>query len=305
MKTRTRTNVRPSRRHQSCEHSLESLEARTLLSNVTAEFQNGDLRISGDGNDNSVEITQTPSGFIVRGLDGTGINGRPPNGGSFLATNEPVDDVHVSFAAGGDNSILLIDLDIEDDLIVRGGDGRDAVGVVAGRVGDDVKIKTQNGNDLALVQLLSADIVNINTGNGRDKAVVLGVPNESIVNKMTIKTGNGSDEVLVAGYTTNGNVSINTGSGNDAVFMQDLQLNRGMKVSMSSGDDDFYMTTSRVVGRASVNGGNGVDHAQLFVNPIQSYNERSIEGNVVADASDRISDLVFCALNGFPDGDPE
>ena len=290
--------VKPSsrrRRLAATQHEAEHLEVRALLSNVTAVIRNRDLRITGDSDNNAVQITQTPSGFIVRGLEQTTINGGGLNSGVFLSTNQPTDDVNISFAAGGNNLVRLIDLDVEDDLIVRGGQQVDAIAVVNGTIGDDVRIRTQGGSDLVLVQVNTVDSVNINTGHGDDKVAVAGTPATASVNNaraVSVNTGRGNDELIVEGFDVSNNFNISTGSDNDAIFVRGSQLNGDLRVRMSSGDDDFFITGSRVSGRASVNGGSGVDHAQLFINPLVDYAPSNIEGNVVADVDERIDDLA-------------
>lgn len=284
------------RRPAASQQEAECLEIRTLLSNVTAVIQNRDLRITGDSNDNAVQITQTPSGFIVRGLEQTTINGGGLNSGVFLATNQPTDDINISFAAGGNNLVRLIDPNIEDDLVVRGGQQIDAIAVVNGTIGDDVRIRTQNGNDIVLVQVNVADNVNINTGNGNDIVGLVGGLNGVSANNaraVSINTGRDDDNLVVEGFDVSNNFNISTGSGDDAIFVRNSQLNRDLRVRMSSGNDDFFITGSRVVGRASVNGGSGVDNAELRINPISDYVPSNIEGDIVAEADDRFDDLAI------------
>ena len=120
---------------------LEGLERRAMLAgDVFASVSgSGNLTITGDSDDNSIEITQlTATSFSITGLDGTLINGES--------------DIEVDVSGNvtidlrnGDDTVAITgatDLDFDDNLTIKTGNGLDVVTLTDVTVDNNLKIDT-------------------------------------------------------------------------------------------------------------------------------------------------------------------
>ena len=219
-KRRTRATAQPT----------EALEDRVLLSNVTVNFQNGDLKITGDSADNTLRVTQRGASISVEGLQGTTVNGVQ---NMVILTRHVPDDVVVSFAAGGNNTLVMQDMDVGDDVQIKGGRGSDHIAFLHGQVGD----------------LL------INTGRGRD-GVVAG--DMEVLNDVQIKTGSGNDFVVLAELDTNDDLSVSLSGGNDEFYAMDLDIQGDTTINGGSGGDSANQIGSTFGGTLNLNSVEGV-----------------------------------------------
>lgn len=273
----------------------EALEDRMLLSNVTVSLSGGDLKIEGDSGDNVVHVRQNAGTLVVEGLQGTTINGNA-NSNVVFFTNGIADDVIVDFSDDGDNAIVLENLNVGDDMQIKGGDGKDLVAVVDTTVGDDLTIQTGKAKDtVVLAQFNVEDTINIDSGNGSDKVIIV----SGDADDLKIKTKKGQDAVLVALTDIRNTTDIKTANGSDFVFLEQVQT-EDLKVNLGQNNDDFYMKDVEVGDDFNLNGASGNDNAEIVNETIGDRDSRkSIEGNTVANADQTALDTLFCANSDF------
>lgn len=285
-KRRSRATAQPS----------EALEDRVLLSNVTINFQNGDLKITGDSADNTVRVTQNANAIAIEGLQGTTVNGSQA---MVIITPRVPDDVMVSFTAGGNNTLLMQDMEVGDDVQVKGGRQQDHIAFINGEIGDDVRVKTGNGNDIFYLESTDVeDSVNVNTGSGNDKVAIGG--NGMQVDELLVNTGRGRDSVIAGDMEVRANAQFKTGSGNDFVVLSELETNGDLLVSLSGGNDDLYAVELDIQGDTDVKGGSGSDNAAETNSTFGATPTlNSIEGFLVNNATNRAADLAFCIFDEF------
>lgn len=164
---------RSSRMTQSL--AAERLEVRNLMTgNVTTMFRNGTLTISGDAQDNQVEVTQPALGTIrVAGLDGTTING---NDSAVIANVR-----HVTFRltqGGTDDVAIQGPITVAGNLRATFGNGNFNIEGSGGliEIGRDLfVVGGQEGNVALLNEVLVRGSTNIQTGGDMTAAAGLSV----------------------------------------------------------------------------------------------------------------------------------
>ena len=130
--------------------SVESLEGRRLLAgNVTAVLRGGDLILSGDTADNSVQVSRLPSGlFHIQGLEGTTVNGKPA-----IDAFADAHDIDVLMQQGGiDKFTIQGGFTLPGDLDVRLHDGNVLIEGSDGPVtiDEDLSVRTGPNGDVTL-----------------------------------------------------------------------------------------------------------------------------------------------------------
>jgi uncharacterized surface protein with fasciclin (FAS1) repeats len=297
--TRNPLRARRTRRLRSARQlSVETLETRRLLAGDVDIFtRRGDLFVTGDRADNSVEIRVESSGDVVaEGLDGTTINGS--EGPVVILEGGVVpDDMRVRLGSG-DDTILIDGLEISDDLIINGGDGDDSIGLLRTTVGDDAAIYGLRG-DLNF----SLDLSTINddlrvVGSRGDDLIVF---DESTVGDDTnVLTSSGDDTVIVRNSVHQDTVFLNTGRGDDFVAVVGSEIGDDVYAILGGGDDSLVIEDSSLGDRVIALGGSGSDSLALVgdveLNPrrtplLLSITVREVEGTeAVIDAA--IAELV-------------
>jgi hypothetical protein len=216
---------------------VERLDERIVpAGNVTAVFQNGQLILTGDGEDNSIEL-RNGFDFRVAGLDGTTINGAAGfddfSGVKDVIINLKGGEDTVSLEGGGGGTAAVI----SRDLIFTGGGGADTLTSVAGAV---------IGRDL------------IFQGGGGTSSATL---DDLIVGRQAVFTGNAN--VLVQsmnGTTVHGVLRVNS------VATASVTLDGGVLGRLNvvaDGLADVDMTSVLVGGNARIRGGSGNDVIEM------------------------------------------
>ena len=237
------------------EFQLESLESREMMAgNVRAVLTGGgDLRVTGDGQNNVVQISTVIPGFVTI----SGDNGTTINGDAFVNISlaefagSLADDVIVNLR-GGDDRVIVGELgfttSIGDQLVITGGGGDDNVGLYQ-VLADDVKVFAGGGNDL------------------------VGITNSSIVSTMTVSGAGGNDAVYFECSFVSDFARINTGSGEDGVFF----ASSANRVDIRTGGGNDLITLGNTLlgvadGRFYLGGGDDViaasDTATYTLNPV-------------------------------------
>ena len=217
----------------------ELLESRVLLAgNVTAGLVDGNLTITGDADDNNVEVVVTGEGVVVRGLDGTTVNG------------------------SADDAVMIPGEDaIAGSLTANLGDGNDRIQIEGVDIRRRTTISGGNGDDeIGLTSLSARRKVELHGGTGNDTIVVNNVESRR---EVKVTGGEGDDLVVVNGLSTRRKLAIVTGSGDDNVSIADSSARRKTKLRLGSGDDTAAITGSSLGRRLRIVGGNGDDLVQI------------------------------------------
>ena len=293
--------------------SVEALERRTLLTgNVTAAFSHGDLILRGDDADNTVSIVHEGGNLLVRGSNGTTINGSSSDFVAIVGGNQIADDLRIDLRGG--NDILSVQgVEVRDDLRIWSGDGSDNIALADTRVGDDLRVDTANGNDVILAQNLTIDDdVHISTGDGNDQVRVsdtrvdddLRIRSASgddaiivtacdVGDDHTIRSGSGDDTINVVSTTISDDLRVTTSSGRDALVFDQLVVRDDSKFRSGSGDDSVVVTDSQLADDLSVSTSSGDDF--VYIDP-------TVVGDDMRVKTGRDNDtIVVSGANSFGD----
>lgn len=263
---------------------LEALEGRMVLAGDVVILAIGDdLLVLGDHRDNVVEITADSGQVVVRGHDGTLINGQ-----SELVLTGRVsvaDDLRV-LLDGGRDSLFIHDLSVGGDLQVLDSlfGGQDQVTIDRVQIGDDLLVATGKDADAVLLDSVSvADDMTLLTGSGDDR---LAITNSQLAGDLTLDAGSGEDFVLIDPTTVGGDASIRLGIGADTLAIA---------------------LANQFAGETTLDGGRGRD--RLLLDPTTTFAEpptiRSLESsNELAFAVVRFSPAEGLTVRNIPAGNP-
>lgn len=276
---------------------IEALEVRALLSNVTADMKGGDLVLVAEPAA-TVSIEAGLNGTVlVGGLAGTTINGRGFDSIDTGSFGRIPDDVRLKFSGGRNRLFINGDfLSFGDDVVIKGGKGRDAVALLDVDAEGDVAIKTGAGNDT--VAIVNSDIggtTKINTGSGNDKVGIEGFGETAeVVGNVTVSTGSGNDRIITRSLLVQGNFSLKSGSGDDSLFAVESELDGKLKVNMGSDDDQIWTEDSTLGGPAVLNYGSGFDRGDFSNLDFDTIPvEKGLEEFFVPNPDGQIQDLVL------------
>lgn len=216
-----------------CRLAFENLESKWLLAGeVVAENINGELRITGDDNNNGVVIRYNGAGgFTVQGVSRQGKT--RVNGSTAVLTFS-----NVSWD-------LKVDLKGGSDLVHIRGPNRWAHWLSEHT---DVVVFTGDGNDVV-------DIRNLSTNPLADDAYV------------SIDTGSGHDKVTISRVFSSDAFWVHTGSGNDAVTFNNVYTPIQKTLRVATGPDRDSVRFNRcVLGTLLVDVGSGIDSGCRFTN---------------------------------------
>lgn len=318
------------RLHPAAEH----LECRQLLAgNVAAVIANGNLSLTGDDAANSVEVTRTAAGIVVRGLAGTTINGVATPFTAVAGQTTLSGNLKIDLAAGDDAVLISGAFTIVGNVEVHAGQGTDRVGL------DGVTIKrdliVHGGHDASLVEINGAEIngdvrLNIGTGDAtvvvknsqigddlrvrtRSGAAAVAIQNSVIVDDARLKLGRGDDSLQLEDLTISGKVRVRTGAGNDFVVFDTVDIDGRTFIQLKQGDDDLVLTGTNTFAKTfQADGGRGDDAQDIAIGSTFTGGQqtRHLEGTDVPDSviqsklNDATSGLLTRAnvLKAFFDG---
>ena len=237
---------------------LERLEDRTLLAgDVTAQFIGRDAVLRGDAADNSIEILVDAGNVIVRGLDGTTVNGAATDFVLVSGSDRIRDDLRIFLGAGNDRLVVGNGLMIAGRLTIWAGAGDDRVAVADATVGDDVRIFGMSGSDTISIQATTIrDDLKIRGGSG---ASLINVSDSIIGDNARIHGGSSADDIVVTGTTIRHNTRVFAGAGSDNIVMQNATVGRNLRAFAGAGNDVLMIDNSMVGDDARVFAGAGND----------------------------------------------
>lgn len=271
--------------------AIEQLEARALLAgNVLVQLQNGNAVITGDNAANQLEITGGLNSILVRGLDGTTINGGTDTF-SLASTATFSGSLLISLGQGNDSVTIGGDVSLAG-VRVLGEAGDDTISVVSSTVNGSLVIDAGDGNNT--VTLLSSqfksNVALISTG-----PALISLREARIDGRLSVDTGVSDDQVSVDSSTIGGNASFRVRTGDDVVALRNATLNRELYVDAGRGDDVVYVDASTVARRSAIWMREGNDTLKIDGN--SRFSRRLLVGAVLG--RDRVELTSGVALSRF------
>ncbi|MCA9024527.1 MAG: peptidylprolyl isomerase [Planctomycetaceae bacterium] len=276
---RRSSHRRRVRAFQAC----EALESRTLLSgNVNAVVTNGNLTLTGDDADNSVEVSIVDGDLVVTGLDGTTVNDSTD---AFVAVSEgtTLDGNLVSLLGQGDDTLRVTGaLTISGTTNVNDSSGVSQVGITNATLEGNVSIAT--GSEADAISISGSTLngsLTINAGGGDNQVSVFDTTVDGAVAVSSWLGSNRFDRFANSRFgeflsdrfprlfdriTTNlfshgfglfGFAGLGTSGANDVVIEESTV--GSLNVKTGRGEDDVIVQDSTVNGRVDASTGGGDD----------------------------------------------
>ncbi len=229
-----------------------------LAGNVLVSLSNGNARITGDAQNNSIEIVASGNTIVVQGLDNTTINGQSTafvlssNGLSFGGF------VEARLGAGNDSVRIGSGLTFQKDVFLNGQAGDDTLAVEGSSFVRQLRLAGETGTDgLAVTGATARDVRLSGTG-----VVLFAVTNSTIAQTLEIDSERGADDVVISGSTVNGLTHIETRRGEDDIVLKNSTLN-SLHIDAGAGNDLVYVDGTTVRGEAWMWMGRGNDSVQI------------------------------------------
>lgn len=279
---------------------------------ITANFEGGVLKITGDADTQSLTVTQAADGRLTLTTDiGTGleVNGTAVQG--FMGYTLPslvTGAVSIDLGDGSDSLLLsgqVSDLDLPGALNIKSGSGNHTTTFQAGvTVGGNVKIDGGTGMDTIhlndSVKMLGGLTINNGAGGslldaGKDADI-------NVSGLLTVKSGAGFDKIdtTMANTVALGGFTLKTGNdkdGSNTKLNPSGQLSIGGAVSVvnGAGDDDLDFgdatLVTKIKGLVNINNGEGSNHTDISgMTSLDVGGAISVKGGAG-------SDLVHVGLN--------
>ena len=214
---------------------LQKLEDRALLAgNVTAQMLGQTALVTGDSADNNTQILVDNGNVVVRGLDGTTINGSTDD--FILATGTALPGNLIASFGDGNDTFTLDGVTTGRHAWIAGGNGNDSLAVMGGStIGFNLRMDGDAGDDVISLQ----------------DSTVTGTP--------TLVGGIGNDLIIMSGSIAGNNLLIAAGAGNDDIVVDDSQVGVDTRVFGQSGDDDIVFREATLFDDVFIYAGAGND----------------------------------------------
>jgi hypothetical protein len=214
-----------------------------------------ELRVLGDGADNTIEITSTGTagGYTITGKNATTVNGQP----SFVVSNAAA--FLLNMGAGSDR-VELTQIRVRSALRVRLGDGSDTVvmqgvrvrarAAFLGSIGDDrvvanecvfrgsFYVRGSHGNDS--VEMVNSFVMNrlrADLGGGDDSMAMTNTKLEDFA-RFEFEGRTGADRLDLIDCTFRNDVDVDMGRHDDELKIEDTNFNEEFDATGGSGGDD-------------------------------------------------------------------
>lgn len=277
-------------------YGLEKLEDRMLLA-VDVSFSNGTITITGDGEDQSIYITQDGDDILVYAVDADGYEYEVFDADDVknivIKTNDGDDYVNIPELEISGN--VTVDLGAGDDFLQIEADQDNYFGDYGGnfRIGGSLSVKGGDGDDI--IDVGDAEIaknLTIDAGADNDYVYVFSADYDSAVGgKVKIDLGSGDANFLTIasynGYDLDfGNkVDIKTGGDYDSVQIEafddgSLTFHKDLKVDMGGGDYNQLDVDAYDDASVTMNGKVDIKSSADFNSiEVESYDDGQIEFN--------------------------
>lgn len=240
---------------------------------------NRNLILTGDAAGNGVRIFTNAAGFVaVEGLGDTTIQGL-----SSPFVLEGWTSVPGRISAnlrGGDDAVLIQDVE----------------------VGRNVSVNTHDGNDFVLINnVMTSGSISLRSASGNN---TFSVSNSQVGNALIVRTGNGSDMVHSDAITVGGRTVVNTRGGDDLFVTEDSTFGRDAVFQAGADNDQMAAIGANTFGRrVVVNGGSGTDAVDVGTTTFSSTPVvRRVEQDSISDTSALLDSFMQrLALVGIDD----
>ena len=255
---------RPERRPRAVRigAATEALEDRILLAgDVAAIVADGNLSLAGDDESNSVEVTHTAEGVLVRGLDGTTINGSAAAFVAFPDEDALPGNLQIDLGEADDVIQLSSDLRVTGDVRVDTGQGVDKVGLDGVMLDGDFSL--HGGPDATFIYINDSIIggdVRLSVGSGDN---IIALTNASVGDDLKVQSRSGETAVLVQSTVVGDDARLHLGQDDDSLLFETVTIGDQVRVHTGSGADFAMFDASLVNGRARIHLGNDADSLVL------------------------------------------
>lgn len=224
---------------------LEQLEDRTLLAgNVTAQFLGQHAFINGDRADNSVEVLIDGDNVVLRGSDGTTINGSS-NDFVLAANSSSLPGSLVASLSSGNDTFVVNGVTVGRDLLINGQAGDDLLVVSTTTVGRNLSIWGAAGHDNIVIDASRIGRDAGIAGFGGDDDIV--IRDTTIVDDLVVRGHSGHDVILLDGALVGDKSLLAGGSGADNILIQGTsQFFDRMRAFGGAGGDNIEATSGVV-----------------------------------------------------------
>lgn len=214
---------------------LQKLEDRALLAgNVTAQLIGQTAFLNGDAADNNTQVLIDNGNVVVRGLDGTTINGSADD--FVLSTGTSIPRNLIASFGDGNDTFTLDGVSVGRHAWIAGGNGNDSLAVMGGsNIGFNLRMDGDAGDDVISLQ----------------DSTVVGTP--------TLVGGLGNDMIIMSNSTAGNNLLIAAGAGNDDVIVDGSQVGVDTRVFGQQGDDDIIFRNATLFDDVFIYAGAGND----------------------------------------------
>ena len=235
--------------------SVELLEARVhLAGNIDVAITSaGDIRIDGDNDGNTLDVTQVDENtlrFDPRGS--TTVNDGEP-GVPLTLDFETLRDLRISLRGGDD----LITVALQSPTL------RNAR-VNTGNQNDFVSLEGMNFTGSVNVRLGSGDVDTDRWPSGADQEVILGFDID-VEKNVALRGSRTNDKLSMDGRSgplrnrVGGRLNMVGSGGADVVEIEDVEVIGNTSANLGSGDDTLRMQRAITRSRITFNGGSGTD----------------------------------------------
>jgi cyclophilin family peptidyl-prolyl cis-trans isomerase len=235
---------------------IAALEARALLAgNVTAQFAQGNLTLTGDGAANDIEITILSGDVIVKGHNGTTINGAATftvlDGGVKITGS-----VTARMGAGGDSVLFSNGVAVGGNVVVDLGRDANRFGIDGGTIDGSLTVRGSNAVDRFWTRNATLkQSVNVNLYDGADVVFMEG---SNVDGRVRIDAGKGANSFAFQSTTFDAEVALFGRKGSQQAYFEDSTLN-GLVFRSNQGADFLMLEDTSNGARTNVAFGKGRD----------------------------------------------
>lgn len=232
--------------------------AQAQTNNVQAALEGELLVVTGDDLANAITITRNAVGdTLVVGRNGTKVNGGP----SVRFPGAVLNSVEVMMFAGND-SVIVNNLVINNDLYLNLGDGNDTLrsGTLPTSVGANLTVEGGTGNEV--IRLTGWSIGSDAYVDGQTGALNSQMTGLTVGFGITLIGDDARDIVSLTGCTSGDFTSIETKGENDAVTVADFD-GLGLFVGTDAGVDTIALTSVATLDDITINSGTQNDAVDL------------------------------------------
>ncbi len=209
-----------------------------LAGNVSAKLISGNLHLVGDSSANEIYIAQTSAGMIVRGVNGTQINGATTDFVAYPASATSNGSI-IAVLGKGDDRLQLENVTLDGSVVVAAGKGNDKLGLTTAIIHGHVTYAGESGNDTFYAE------------------------GSTIDGYLTATLGSGNDLVAMKSTRVKKTVTVVGVSGADRISLDATTVDEAIHAFLGKGNDDIRLINGTTIDRAYWLTGGGADLVQM------------------------------------------